>query len=53
MGSCCITQGTQPGLCNDLDAQIWGGGEREVQEEGYVCILTVDSPWCMTETNTT
>ena len=39
MGSCCITQGTQPGALDDLED--WDGecGGREFQEGGYMCVL--------------
>ena len=39
MGSCYITQGTQPRalLCDDLEG--WDGdGEREAQEGGDMCV---------------
>ena len=68
VGSCYITQGAQPRalLCDDLER--WdGGGEKEAQEEGdmciYVCVcvcmcvcvclcVCVDSCCCTEEINT-
>ena len=53
VGSCCITQGAQPG------ALWWPGevggwdGTWQVQEGGDICILTADSCCCIAETNTT
>ena len=40
-------------LCDDLEGWDGGWGGKEVQEGGDICILTVDSRCCMTETNTT
>ena len=38
-------------LCDDLKG--WdGGGGREAQERGDICILTADSHCCTAETNT-
>ena len=30
----------------------WGGGGREVQEGGNICVPMTDSCWCMAETST-
>jgi len=38
-----MTQGTQTGLCHNLDRWDGVGGEREVQEEGDICIPMADS----------
>ena len=46
MGSCCIMQGAQPELCDDLEG-------REVQGGGETCILMSDTRCYMAETNTT
>ena len=53
MGTCCIAQGAQLGLCGDLDG--WDGevGRREFQEGGDICINIADSLRCTAETNTT
>ena len=52
MGSCCVTQKAHPVLCGSLEVG-WGGGRREVQEGGEICILTADSQCCMAGSNTT
>ena len=46
MGTCCIAQGAQLGLCGDLDG--WDGevGRREFQEGGDICINIADSLRC-------
>ena len=43
MGISCVTQGTQQGLCNNLEG--WGGvgGGKEAQEGGDICIPMADS----------
>ena len=43
MGIGCMTQETQPGLCNSLEAWDGEGDEREVQEEGDIDIPMADS----------
>ena len=51
MGSCRVTQGAQPCICEDLEG--WGWGE-EAQEEGdFICIIMVDLFCLRAETNTT
>ena len=53
MGSCYTAEGAQ--LSSVLSwAGGWDGegGRREVQEGGYVCLLTADSLPCTAETNT-
>ena len=40
-------------LCDDLDGWDGGGGGREVQEGGDICIHIADSLHCTAETNTT
>ena len=49
MGICCMSQGTQMGLCINL--KEWGGqgSGREVQEGGDKCTPMADS--CLTENN--
>ena len=37
MGICCMTQGTQTGLCNNLEGWDRVGGGREAQEGGDTC----------------
>ena len=54
MATCGIAQGAQLSACNDLDG--WdgvGGGGREFQEGGDICICIADSLCCTAETNTT
>ena len=53
MGSCCITQGAQPGALWQPRGVGWSGSGREVQEGVDVCIPMADLCWRMTETNTT
>ena len=53
MGNCSIAQTAQSGALWQPRGVGWGGGGREVQEEGDICILMADSQCCMTETNTT
>ena len=53
MGSCCITQGTQPGALWQHRGWNGVGGGKEVQEGGDIYILMPDSCWYMAETNTT
>ena len=51
MGSCCIEQGVQFGA---LWPRGWdGGGVREAQEGGEICIHIADLFCCTAETNTT
>ena len=50
VGSCCLTEGAQPGALWQARGVGWGG--REVQEGGNVCMPVADSRWCMAETNT-
>ena len=47
-----MTQGTETGLCSNLEG--WGGkgAGRKVQEGGDICISVADSHCCMAETNT-
>ena len=52
MGICCTTQGTQTGLCINLDAWDGEGGRKEIQEGGDICIPMADSCRCLAETNT-
>ena len=49
MGIFCMTQGTQTGLCINLEEWDVGGDGREVQVAGNICIPTADSCWCLTE----
>ena len=45
MEICCVTQGTQTGLCINLEGWDGVGGGKEVQEEGiyvYLWLLHVD-----------
>ena len=51
MGTCCTAQSSV--LCDDLDGWDGGGGGREVQEGGDICIHIVDSLLCTAETNKT
>ena len=37
-----ITQGTQPGLCDNLEGRDGVGGGRKAQEGGDICIPEVD-----------
>ena len=53
MGSCCITQGAQPGVLWHLEGWDGAEGEGELQEGKHVCILMADSRFCVAETNTT
>ena len=54
MGSCCTAQGAQLSVHGDLEGGMrWGGGGREVQEEGDKYILIADSHCCIAKTNTT
>ena len=51
MGTCCVTQGTQTGVCDNQegwDAERWEGGSRR---RGHM-LPTADSCWCLVETNT-
>ena len=38
-------------LCGDLEGWDGGGGGREAQEGGDICILTADSHCCIAESN--
>ena len=40
-------------LCDDLEGWNGGGGGRETQEGGDLCVHTVDSHCCTAEANTT
>ena len=54
MGSCCTAQGAQLSVRGNLEGGMrWGGGGREVQEEGDKYILIADSHCCIAKTNTT
>ena len=37
MEICCLTQGTQTGLCNTLAGWEMVGGGRDVQDGGNIC----------------
>ena len=52
MGSCCITQGTQPTTLQQSRGMGWWWGGKEVQEGGDIRTLMTDSH-CMAETNKT
>ena len=44
-GVCSVTQGTQTGLCNNLEGWDRPGGGREVQEAGvqvYIWLIHID-----------
>ena len=43
MGICCMTQGTQPGLGNNLKGWEWVGGVREVQKGADICTPMANS----------
>ena len=43
MGICCMTQGTQHRLRNNLEEQDEEGDGREVQEGGDMCVPMADS----------
>ena len=49
VGSCCLTEGAQPGALWQARGVGWGG--REVQEGGNICMPVADPHWCMAETN--
>ena len=54
VGSLCITQAAQFGVCGDLDG--WGGGVatgRDVRERRDMCIHIADSLGCTAETKVT
>ena len=51
MGSCCVTQGAQPGTLRDLEGWDAGSG-REAQEGGNIYTHIADSR-PTAETNTT
>ena len=40
-------------VCDELDGWDGGGGRRQVQEGGEICIHIADSLCCTGETNTT
>lgn len=50
MGSCCITQGTQPGALGQHRGWNGVGGGKEGQEEEDICISMADC-WYIAETN--
>ena len=50
MGSCCITQGAQPGALWWPKRVGLGEGGREAQEGREICGLTADSHYCTEET---
>ena len=52
MGTCCIAQGAHSVFCDDLEGWDGGGGGRETQEGGDICIQIADSRHCTAETNT-
>ena len=43
MGICCMSQGTQKGLCINLEGWDGDGDGRELQEEEDICIPMADS----------
>ena len=46
----CDPGNPKPILCDNLEGWDGGGGGREVQEGGDICILMADSCWCVAET---
>ena len=52
MGICCLSQGTQTSLCNNLEGWDGEGSGREGQEGGDICVPMTDSCGCMAESNT-
>ena len=52
MESYCLTQGQSGGVvpCDNLEGWDGVGGGREVQKGRGLCILRVDSHYCMAET---
>ena len=38
-----MTQGTQTGLCDNLEGRDGVGGGRDVQEGGVICVPMADS----------
>ena len=52
VGICCMTQGAQISLCDNLHGWDGVGDGREVQEGGGRCIPMADSHWCTAETIT-
>jgi len=43
MGICCLTQGTQTRALEQPRGVGWGGGGREVQKGGDLCIPIADT----------
>ena len=43
MGICCVTQGTELGLCDNLEVWDGEGDGNKVQEGGVIWIPMVDS----------
>ena len=54
MGSCHIAYSARSSAWHSDNLERWDGvgGEREVQEEGDMCISMVNSSCCMVGTNT-
>ena len=53
VGSCCVTQGAQPGAPGQPEGRDRAGRWKEVQEGQDLCLLTADSRCCVAETKTT
>ena len=43
VGICCVTQGAQSSVCDNLEGWDGVGAGREVQEGGETCIPVADS----------
>ena len=51
MGSCYITQGTQPGALWQFRGVDGVGDGKKVQEGENICMTMADTSWCVGETN--
>ena len=53
MESCCMIQEARSHAPRQPRGRGWGGGEREVQEGGNICVLMADAHCRVAESNTT